>query len=372
MRFILFISFYVSVLFLLIGCSLDSTQQGTSAQMTNKLNAAPVEVKAVVITMFEIGEDSGDEAGEFQLWKQGQKLNKRYALTHGYHDLYFNEETGVLGVLTGVGPARAAAAIMVLGLDPRFDLSHAYWLVAGIAGIDPADGSIGSAAWATWLVNGGLSHQIDAREIPTSWSTGYFPLSSHEPYANTIKTTGSKNTNGEVYQLNSDLANWAFELTKDVPLTDYPEMQKVREQYVAYPNAQKKPFVLKGDHLASATFWHGVLLNDWANDWVAFWTNGEGNFVTSGMEDTGTYQSISFLHEAGKVNKNRFMVLRTASNYTQPYKGLTAVENIKQENTGYAGMKSAVESAYTVGSKVINTITDNWSVYKYTMPYTQK
>ena len=28
---------------------------------------------------------------------------------------------------------------MALGLDPRFDLSQAYWMVAGIAGIDPED-----------------------------------------------------------------------------------------------------------------------------------------------------------------------------------------------------------------------------------------
>jgi purine nucleoside permease len=35
---------------------------------------------------------------------------------------------------------------MALGLDPRFDLTKAYWLVAGIAGIDPADGSLGCAA----------------------------------------------------------------------------------------------------------------------------------------------------------------------------------------------------------------------------------
>ncbi|MGC4075145.1 MAG: hypothetical protein QM760_22115 [Nibricoccus sp.] len=29
-------------------------------------------------------------------------------------------------------------------LDPRFDFSKAYWLVAGIAGVDPADASLGS------------------------------------------------------------------------------------------------------------------------------------------------------------------------------------------------------------------------------------
>ena len=52
----------------------------------------------------------------------------------GYHDLRMNR-AGVLGILTGVGTAKAASSIMALGLDPRFDLRKAYWLVAGIAGV---------------------------------------------------------------------------------------------------------------------------------------------------------------------------------------------------------------------------------------------
>ena len=51
-------------------------------------------------------------------------------------------------------------------LRPAFDLSQAYWLVTGIAGIDPEDASIGSVAWSSFLVDGDLGHEIDAREIP--------------------------------------------------------------------------------------------------------------------------------------------------------------------------------------------------------------
>ncbi len=71
---------------------------------------------------------------------------------------------------------------MLLAPDPRFDLSKAYWLVAGIAGVDPEDASIGSAAWAEWLVDGDLAHEIDAREMPKDWPTGYFALDSTKPY----------------------------------------------------------------------------------------------------------------------------------------------------------------------------------------------
>src|ERR1700726_2388367 len=141
----------------------------------------PVEVKVVVVTMFEIGADSGDAAGEFQLWHERQKLDVRYAFAH-HHDLYFNPKTGVLGMVTGMGSVNSASAVMELGMDPRFDLSHAYWLVAGIAGVDPEDASIGSAAWAPYVVDSDLAHEIDSREIPSGWSTGRFPLGSGRPY----------------------------------------------------------------------------------------------------------------------------------------------------------------------------------------------
>lgn len=330
----------------------------------------PIEVKVVVVTMFEIGEDSGDRAGEFQMWKQGQQLNTRFEFPHSHHDIFMNQDKGVLGIVTGMGTARAASAIMALGLDPRFDLTKAYWLVAGISGFDPADGSIGSAAWAEWLVDGDLSHEIDAREIPDDWETGYFPMFANEPYPESMAANAVNSKNGEVYRLNPTLTEWAYQLTKDISLTDYPRMEELRSKYVGYPNAQKKPFVLKGDHLAASTFWHGALLNQWANDWSQYWTNGAANFVSSGMEDTGSYQSMIYLDKAGKTDKNRFMVLRTASNYSMQPPGLTAAENLALESgdEGYAGMQSSLESAYTVGSKVVDEIIANWNIYQNEIP----
>ena len=142
---------------------------------------APIPVKVVVVTMFETGADSGDKAGEFQRWNERQKLDTVFPAPHMHHNIHLNSDTGVLGIVTGMGTANAAASVMALGLDPRFDLSKAYWLVAGISGFDPADASLGSVAWAEYLVDGDLAHEIDAREIPDDWDTGYFPLFSQGP-----------------------------------------------------------------------------------------------------------------------------------------------------------------------------------------------
>jgi purine nucleoside permease len=239
----------------------------------------PVEVKVVVVTMFEIGADSGDTAGEFQLWHERQKLDVRYPFAH-HHDLFFNPQTGVLGMVTGMGSINSASAVMELGMDPRFDLSHAYWLVAGIAGVDPEDASIGSAAWAEYLVDGDLAHEIDAREIPADWPTGYFARNTKRPY-----DPNKPEPTGEMFHLNPRLTNWAFELTRSVKLDDSKALEETRSHFTGYPNAQKPPFVLKGDNLAGMTFWHGKILNEWANRWVEYWTDGKGQFVTSAMED---------------------------------------------------------------------------------------
>lgn len=318
----------------------------------------PIEVKVVVVTMFEIGKDSGDQAGEFQLWYERQHLDERFKFAH-HHDLFFNPKTGVLGMVTGMGTANSASAVMELGMDPRFDLSHAYWLVAGIAGFDPAKASIGSAAWAEYLVDGDLAYEIDAREIPKGWSTGYFARGTKKPY-----DPNRPAPDGDMFQLDPKLTEWAYELTRNVKLDDSPVLQKRRSLYTNYPNARKPPFVLKGDNLAAMTFWHGKLLNEWAERWVKYWTNGKGNFVSSAMEDTGTYQSLTYLSETGKVDKNRVMVLRTASNYTMPPPGVTAVDDLLQDHEGYAGLDASVEAAYRVGSKVVDTLVDHWDIYR--------
>jgi purine nucleoside permease len=323
---------------------------------------APIPIKVVVVTMFEIGKDTGDQAGEFQLWYERQKLTRQIKFAH-HHDLYLNEQTGVLGMVTGMGTANSATAVMALGLDPRFDLSKAYWLIAGIAGVDPADASIGSAAWAEYLVDGDLAHEIDAREIPADWETGYFARFTRKPY-----DPQRPEPTGEMFRVNPGLTEWAYQLTRNVKLDDSDHLKTTRAQFKGYPNAQKPPFVLKGDNLAGMTFWHGKILNDWADKWVKYWTAGKGNFVTSAMEDTGSYQAITYLHPTGKVDQNRVMVLRTASNYTMPPPGQSAAEHLLKENDGYAGLDASVEAAYRVGSVVVGAIVKDWPKYKGVTP----
>ena len=325
---------------------------------------APRKVRVVVVAMFEVGEDTGDRPGELQLWKERRSYTEILPFL-GYKDLHYDGETGLLVMVTGIGTARAAAATMALGMDDRFDLSRAYWLVVGIAGIDPEDATIGSAAWAEYLVDGDLGHHIDAREIPEDWPFGYFPRYTNRPF-----DPERPPPTGEMYRLNPALTEWAYQLTRDVELPDDPSVEAERVLYTEHPEARGKPRVIKGDHIAALTFWHGALLNDWANRLVRYWTDGDGEMVTSAMEDTGTYLSLSWLDKIGRVDKDRVMVLRTGSNFTMQPPGRTAAENLLKKTKGYryAGLEIAVEAGYRVGSAVVDEIVGNWDAYEPAPP----
>jgi purine nucleoside permease len=325
----------------------------------------PLKVKVVVVTMFEVGADTGDTPGEFQYWVEREKLDRVFPLPQAYHDARANADGSVVGIVTGMGNTRAAASIMALGLDPRFDFSQAYWLVAGIAGIDPADATLGSAAWAEWLVEGDLGHEIDAREMPAGWPTGYLPFGRYTPYEKPRKDDNL----GEAFRLDPGLVEWAYQLTKDTPLADSEEMAKRRNRYDGFPNAQRPPFVLKGDNLAGSTFWHGKLLNQWANDWVSYHSGGKGNYVTTAMEDTGTLQSLTWLARAGKADVKRVLVLRTASNFDMQWPGATAIESLGGEQHGvYGGYLPSLEAAHKVGSQVVHALLKDWDRHAVKIP----
>ncbi|MCR5866304.1 purine nucleoside permease [Aquincola sp. J276] len=121
--------------------------------------AAPRPIKAVVITMF---------APEAEGWVKPFKLDERIpvpGLFPDYPAIQCNTDDVCL-LTTGMGHANAAASTLALTLDPRFDFTRTWFLIAGIAGIDPQQGTLGTAAWARWLIDFGIAHEIDAREMP--------------------------------------------------------------------------------------------------------------------------------------------------------------------------------------------------------------
>jgi len=338
--------------------------------LPNMVSAAPkrLEIRVVVVTTFEVGSDTGDEPGEFQNWVEHYPLNEFLPFPQGYRALRYNATDHVLGIVTGAGKASAAASIMALGLDPRFDLTKAYWILAGIAGINPSRASVGSAVWASHIVDGDLAYEIDGREIPADWPTGIVAYDRATPFEQPAPPVVSDN-GILAYDLNGGLAAWAYGRTRDLALPDDDKLKAARAGYPDFPSAQRPPFVLKGDTLTADRFWIGARMTDWADKWVLYWTKGEGRFTTSAEEDSAYMQALTFLAHAGRVDLARVLDLRTGSDFTIPPKGTPPADLLKSEATGnYAAYAEAIENAYRVGSPVVRELAQHWPLYRKTVP----
>ncbi len=338
------------LLVLLAMCSLVAGVAGAQEK--------PWPVKVVIVTTFEPGEDTGDVPGEFQYWVEREHLDERVEFPGGVRPLRINKAHDVLGIVTGMTLANAGPSMMVLGLDPRFDLSHAYFLVAGIAGVDPKQGSIGSAAWASFVVND-VSRQIDSREAPAAWPYGLFVIGAHEPNVLPARPMSS-----DLYELNPKLAHWAFLQTRSISIPDNQAMAKSREGWDGYPNAARPPIVFEGDSFASDTYWHGKVMTQYAEDWVKLWTGGRGHFAMTNMEDSAIAEAMLRLDRMHRVDFQRLMVLRVGSNYSMPRPGTTALESV---NSPYI-KSTAFEATWLVGSSVVRELTTRWDLYRDHVP----
>jgi purine nucleoside permease len=335
-----------------------------------------IPIRVIVLAGFEVGDDTGDAPGEFQFWAEREKLTHKLAVSGAEHPLCFNAQ-GLYGEVGGntrdpdLSPVRESELVMALCLDPRLDLRKTYWIVDGIAGIDPALGSLGSAVWAKNVVDGDALREIDDRQIPEGWPYGLFAVGTKAP--NRLPTLqdsaggwgGAQLAYRMVFPLNAGLARWAFRLSRSVPLADSPALAAWRKRYTGFPSAQGPPQVLLGDALGSVRYWHGDRRTQWARDWVKLWTGGKGVFGTTSMEAQDYVGTLTRMAALGYLDINRVMVLRTASNYCMPPPGDPVISTIGDESLGTG---AALEAAYRVGAAVAHELLLHWDRYKNAVP----
>jgi len=321
----------------------------------------PIRPKVIIVATFEVGADTGDRPGEFQYWVEREKLTGTLTVPGLDHPVRFNDQ-GVYGVVSGT-TVRSGLQIMALCLDPRFDLSQSYWLVNGIAGVSPNVGTEGSAAWARHVIDGDIAYEIDPREAPAAWPYGLMALGNKTPLTPPVIPDWAPKP--MAWTLNPALVQWAYGLTKDVELFDLPEAKAHRALYAGFPAALAPPRVFVGDSFASSRYWHGIRMQQWADDWTKLYTGGEGSCAMTNMEDHGIANALARLAVLKRADFQRVLFLRTGSNFSMPPAGQPAAESMVAE---YAGMIPALEAAHRVGSPVVHALVKDWAKYSVAPP----
>lgn len=308
--------------------------------------------KVFVITMFE---------GETQPWLDNLDLDTTVpipGLPESAPNLSCGDDLCVM--TTTMGFANAAASVTAVAFSDVIDLSHSYILVAGIAGVSPEEGTLGSAHWAKRAIDGGLRHQIDPREIPEDWETGALVLGTSNPG----ESEGGWAAGTEVYTLNPDLADRAFELTRDVELFDSDAAAGYRAKYTE-DAAQSAPFVSICDTVSGDTYWHGAMIAEEMEARVAQLTDNAGTYCTTQMEDNATLTALERANAAGRVDMDRIAVLRTGSNFDRQADGQSAAASLAADSGGFG---PATENAFRVGHAFAKAIIADWQDWQGGVP----
>ncbi|HEV3106492.1 MAG TPA: purine nucleoside permease [Trinickia sp.] len=330
----------------------SNAQDGDSAFAERASNGR--HVKAMVISMF---------APEAHVWldRLGPWESIPVAgLSPDYPDIHCNKQD-ICVMTTGMGHANAAASTMALAFSPRFDLRQSYFLIAGIAGIDPGQGTLGSAAWAKYLVDFGIQWEMDSREIPPGWRTGMLGINTTQP--NQKPPLDYKT---EVFQLNPILADAAYALSRNVVLSDSEQAQAARAKY-SYAPANRPPSVIQCDTLSGDTWWSGTRLGERARAWTKLLTDEKGVYCTTQQEDNATYEALARAAKAGRVDLDRIAVLRSGSDFDRPYNGQTSSDNLLNY-AAQGGFQPALANLFAAGNPLVQEVVAHWSDWRDGVP----
>ena len=75
----------------------------------------------------------------------------------------------------------AALSTQIIISSPIFDLTQTYFLLSGIAGVNPKLGAVGAFAFAKYAIQVDTQFEFDGREIPSTWHSGYIPMGADTP-----------------------------------------------------------------------------------------------------------------------------------------------------------------------------------------------
>ena len=272
-----------------------------------------------------------------------------------FPQVHCTEDESICSLTMGEAEINAASTVTSLVHSPIFDLRRTYFMIAGIAGMNPKVGTLGSVAFARYTVQVGLQQEFDAREKPENFSTGYVPQGSTSPdqFPQTLYGT-------EVFEVNENLRQLAVSMAKNATLFDDEPSQSYRSNYSSNPAfaaGAAPPSVLACDSATADVFWTGDLLGEAFENTTKLFTNGTGVYCTTQQEENGTLEALMRAALFDLVDFSRVIVMRTGSDFDRPFDGQTAAENLF---FGFPGFVPSIQNIHLAGVKVVEGIVEGW------------
>ena len=216
----------------------------------------------------------------------------------------------VCQVTIGEAEINAAVTVTSVVLSGKFDLTKTYFLVAGIAGVNPKYGTLGSVALARYAVQVALQYEFDAREVPANFTTGYLAYDTDLPGEYPKNLYGT-----EVFEVNAALRDVAYSLAARATLADSPASAEYRAKYLVdeplHRAATEPPSVIKCDASTSDVYFSGALLSEAFENTTSVWTNGSGIYCMTAQEDNATLEVLVRMAIEGLVDFARIIIMRT-------------------------------------------------------------
>ncbi|KAI2616162.1 NUP-domain-containing protein [Hypomontagnella submonticulosa] len=275
-----------------------------------------------------------------------------------YPHVHCTENGEICQLTAGESEINAATTMMAFVLSDQFDLRKTYFLSAGIAGISPKMGTLGSVALSRFSVQVALQYEIDAREMPANFSTGYLPYGAYMPYEYPSVIYGT-----EVMEVNENLRDAAAELATRAQLvtstdtTDYCEYY--RQGGETYAPATAGPSVIKCDAATSDVYYSGTLLSEAFENTTKSWTNQSAlTYCVSAQEDSAVLQALMRAAVSGLVDFSRAIVMRTGSDFDRPPPSIGAFQHLRLLDLN--GFEISIQNLYLAGLEIVKGVITDW------------
>ncbi|KAK0712114.1 purine nucleoside permease [Lasiosphaeris hirsuta] len=327
-----------------------------SSPKRNEELKAPICPKVFIISMFGL---------EAEAWRKNTtRLDitvghiKLPGLSPKYPQIYSSAGGEVCQIVTGEGLINASLTISALVFSPLFDLTRTYFLIAGISGVNPRYGSLGTVAFATYAIQVDLQYEFDAREIPAGWPTGYVGLGASAPGQYPTQLYGT-----EFFELNGQLRKVAQEFAEKAALTDAPSAIAYRSLYAAAPDdlfraATLPPSIISGDVASANVFFHGPLLSQSVEQYCNMLSRGKAVYCMTAQEDNAVLAALQRASTAGTVDFSRVVILRSGCNFDKSPPGAGFPQ--MPLHIAHGGLEIALENVYRAGLEVVEGIVDGW------------